>query len=175
MRGQSRQRARLLFPRVPAGVTERLQVVALEAPRERIAGEEIRRVEQEDDAAGRVPRNGNRYEPLADRERSRAGQQLRGKRGRVAILLVNPGPRAELLDEAVRVGHVVAMREQDIAYPAHLFESCHQITGEPRRVDEEVPGAASNEVRMRSEGRPRVVAATEDPRCELMRKQAPWW
>src|SRR5207249_95892 len=105
--GELRERAFLLAPGIPARVAKRDQVLALSAPGERIAGEEIRLLEQVDHAALGVAGDGDRQKPLADLRGLAATQQIGRVRRGAGIVLVYPDPRAEMLRVAAGIRDVV--------------------------------------------------------------------
>src|SRR6266581_6685059 len=169
--GELRERAPLLAPGIPARVAKREQVLALAAPGERIAGEEIGFLEQVDHAAFRVARDGDRKQLLADLRGLTAPQQIGRVRRGATIVLVNPDARIEMLRVATGVGDVVLMREQDIVHSAEIFQLLNELLDVSRRVDEQVAFGAPHEVGVRAESGFRVVAAAVDARRKLLRKK----
>src|SRR4029450_4124623 len=72
-------------------------------------------------------------------------------RGR-AVGLVNPHARVEMAGVAVGARDVVAMREQNIADAAELFEPLHELVDIARRIDEQVAIVGPGQEGMRGEG-----------------------
>src|SRR6266550_7603134 len=94
---KTRERFDLLGPGVPAKIPPRRQVVILEAPGQRVAGEKAAFAIQKSDASFGVPRNRYRDEIIAEHDGVTALQNIRRKSRGGTIGLMNPRTRAEML------------------------------------------------------------------------------
>ena len=85
---------------------------------------------------------------------------------------MDPDARSEVAREALGVGHVVLMGEQDVPDAAARLQLPEKRRGEPRRVDEQVAPRTHDEERVGPEGIGGVEPAVRHPVLELLGEEA---
>src|SRR5260370_42197204 len=92
-------------------------------------------MEQVDQAARGVARDGDRPKPLAGLRGLAAPQQIGRVRRGAGVVLVYPDPRTEMLRVAAGVSDVVLVREQNVAHPAEIFQILNELLDVAGRDD----------------------------------------
>src|SRR5438128_2698566 len=75
---------------------------------------------------------------------------------------MNDAAATKVLGEALGIGHVVSMRQEDVGDTAKRLQALDQRTEELRRVNQPVAVRVSNEVAVAAIRLRRVVPAVED-------------
>ena len=82
---------------------------------------------------------------------------------------MNDAFTAEVLVKLLMVGNIVMVREKHETYAAQLFELAHQWLGKARRVDQNIPRLAPDEIAMGAETVGRGEATVIDIVVEALR------
>ena len=139
-------------------------------PVQRVAGEQPLVVDVEHHVTRRVARSRHRHDTRRDGDRLGATEDGRGVRRGVGVGLVDPHVGSEPVGPAVGVGDIVAVGQQHVAEAPEVVDVLRQLPSEPRRVGHQVPVGANQEVRVRPERRPGVVAQRVHARRQLERE-----
>jgi hypothetical protein len=157
-----RHRRAQLVPREPRGAAEHIELTSAVVPVQRVAREQVVVVDVVQHAASRVTRRGDRANTRGDVGDVEPADEVGRERRGDGVGLMDPHACAEPLGVALRVGDVVAMRQQDVCDPALCLERVGERGDPPRRIDEQVALVADDEVAVRAEGRLVVVPAQMD-------------
>src|SRR3954470_17153484 len=110
---QALHRLYLLAPRIPAGAPERVEVSAMRAPREVVAGEEEALLPQKDRVPFRVARRRDHHQSRLELDRIESGRFQLDARGFGAdVVAMQHALASEALVELLVIGDIVLMRQQ---------------------------------------------------------------
>lgn len=119
---QAAERPDLCGPGEPAGVTEGSQILLVEAPGQGIAGKETMSVVEIGDAAPGMARDRDCQPAIIDAGSTLTLEDIRGEGCGIAVGHVNPDASPEMPGVALGIGHIIAMRQENIpqAAPASI-------------------------------------------------------
>src|SRR6516165_7103191 len=155
---QASERPDLCGPGEPAGVAEGSQILLVEAPGQGIAGKETMSVVEIGDAAPGMARDRDCQPAIIDAGSTLTLEDIRGEGCGIAVGHVNPDASPEMPGVALGIGHIIAMRQENIPQAAPRLDRRYEGSGPARRVDHGVGTPAANQERMSAIARLCIVA-----------------
>src|SRR5512132_4170721 len=117
-----------------------------------------------------MPRNWNGEQPIVDANRLASREDLVRAACRATIGFVDPDMRVEVRGVATGIGNIILVGQQNGGEASPGLERSHDRLRPAWRIHHDVAARSTDQERVRTPGRPGVVAEAVDALCHLFRK-----